>query len=303
MTYNFIPLNQLEAIEPNQTCDVLGIVESVGDMAEIISKATQKPVPKRELTLVDSSGMSVRLTLWGKTAENFRTDEDRPIIAFKAVRVGDFGGRSLSMNAGSSMSINPDLPEAFSMRGWYESDGNKTNFKSYSGGGGAGGGAGAQAAAISSLDNRKTLGQVKSENLGNNEETPDYFNTSSTVVWIKADNLWYNACPSDGCNKKVTEDGDMWRCEKCDRSYDAPQARYIFTANIADHTGQIWINGFNEVGEELIGMSANELATMKEENQQDFEKQLKKVNGQMFLFNCRAKMDTFGVSSPSEILR
>lgn len=48
---------------------------------------------KRDLTLVDITQWSVRLTLWGKQAENF-TQEDMPVVAFKGVKVGDFGGES-----------------------------------------------------------------------------------------------------------------------------------------------------------------------------------------------------------------
>ena len=49
-------------------------------------------ISKRELTLVDKSGFSVRLTLWGKQAEQYNV-EDIPVIAFKGVKVGDFGGK------------------------------------------------------------------------------------------------------------------------------------------------------------------------------------------------------------------
>ena len=52
-------------------------------------------IPKRELTLVDKSGFSVRLTLWGKQAEQYNV-EDTPVIAFKGVKVGDFGGKYLT---------------------------------------------------------------------------------------------------------------------------------------------------------------------------------------------------------------
>jgi len=46
---------------------------------------------KRDLTIVDKSNFSIRLTLWGKQAEQFDQD-DHPVIAFKGVKVGDFGG-------------------------------------------------------------------------------------------------------------------------------------------------------------------------------------------------------------------
>lgn len=55
-------------------------------------KSTQRNVSKRDITLVDKSGSSVRMTVWGKQAETFQA-ENNPVIAFKGVRVGDFGGR------------------------------------------------------------------------------------------------------------------------------------------------------------------------------------------------------------------
>jgi replication factor A1 len=232
--YEFVPLDQLESVEANQVCDVVAVVESVGDLGEIISKASQKPVAKRELTLVDQSGRSVRMTLWGKTAETWGTpaglnggvgvgDGQNPVVVCKGVKVGDFGGRSLSMFSSSTMLVDPDLPEAHGMRGWYDEDGKKGGFKPFTnagGGGGGGGDAGANA------NERRTIGAVKDEGLGTNPEKQDYFNIRATVVYIKQENLFYTACPSDNCNKKVTLEGDnSWRCEKCDRTYPEPQRR------------------------------------------------------------------------------
>jgi hypothetical protein len=89
-------------------------------------------IVKREITIVDNTGMSVRLTLWGRTAENFNpggTAEDgsatQPVIAFKGVRVGDFGGRSLSMMSSSTMMVDPDIDEAHTLRGWSVAQGRK----------------------------------------------------------------------------------------------------------------------------------------------------------------------------------
>ena len=67
---------------------------------------------------MDETTYSVRLTLWGKQAEQFIA-EAQAVAAFKGVKVGDFGGRSLSMVSGSTMTINPDIPAAHFLRGWY----------------------------------------------------------------------------------------------------------------------------------------------------------------------------------------
>jgi replication factor A1 len=40
----------------------------------------------------------VRLTLWGKQAEQYNS-EGSPVIAFKGVKVGDFGGNFVSLSS------------------------------------------------------------------------------------------------------------------------------------------------------------------------------------------------------------
>lgn len=44
----------------------------------------------------------------------------QPVIAIKGARVSDFGGRSLSVMSSSTVVVNPDSPEAFKLRGWYD---------------------------------------------------------------------------------------------------------------------------------------------------------------------------------------
>ena len=75
----------------NNELDVLVVVKEVGELGQITGKTSQKPVYKRDLTIVDVSKFSCRLTLWGKQAENFNVT-DQPVVAFKGVKVGDFGG-------------------------------------------------------------------------------------------------------------------------------------------------------------------------------------------------------------------
>lgn len=294
--YAFVPIDQLDGVEPNQTCDVIGVVDEIGDVNEIISKASQKAITKRELTLVDQSGMSVRLTLWGKTAESFDGSLNKPIIAFKGVKVGDFGGRSLSMFSSSTMMVDPDIPEAHGLRGWYDNEGNQTtgNFKTYANAGLGGLGAGAGGPAGANKTERRTIIAAKDQGLGMTGDKPDYFNLRATVIYIKQENLYYPACPSQGCNKKVTqEDDNAWRCEKCDATYPAPEYRYIVAVNVADYTESTWLSGFNDIGELLIGMSASELEAVKQESESAFIATLHRATNKTFMFNIRAKQDTF----------
>lgn len=301
--FNFVALDSLDGVEPKQTCDVIGVVENVGDVSEIISKASQKPITKRELTLVDPTGMSVRLTLWGKTAETYGTPagqpgcspDEKPVIAFKGVSVGDFGGRSLSMFSSSTMHVNPDIPEAHGVRGWYDAEGfNKSGqFKTYNAAGLGGTGGGMADGGMNARE-RKLIQQAKDENLGMSEK-PDYFNFKGTVIFVKNENLYYPACPKEGCNKKITQESEnSWRCEKCEMTYEAPEYRYIVLANVQDHTGSIWISGFNEIGLQMIGVPAGELAKYKEAGDDAaFRDTLERANARTWLFNIRAKQDVF----------
>lgn len=174
--------------------------------------------------------MSVRLTLWGRQAETFTAagghNEDgspqQPVIAFKAVRVGDFNGRSLSMVSSSNMAVDPDIPEAHALRGWYDNQGESTNFQAFNSAGGAASGAGASMR----LDQFKVIGDVKDEMLGTGDQ-PDNFWVRAHLVYIKKENISYPACPTPKCGKKMMmEDTNSWRCEKCDRTFPEPEYRY-----------------------------------------------------------------------------
>lgn len=221
--YKFTPIDQLGNHEKDEILDVLAVVKDVGELGSINSKATQKPFSKRDITLVDQTQHSVRLTLWGKQAESFN-GEGQPVIAFKGVKLGDFGGRSLSMYSSSTMSLNPDIPEAHALRGWFDVEGSTAEFASFSNTG-MGGAAGAGGAAGNIRPEEvKTIGEVKDQNIGTSDKM-EYFTTKATISFIKNDTFAYPACDSEGCQKKVVDIGGGWRCEKCDKTIDRPQYR------------------------------------------------------------------------------
>ncbi|TIB62317.1 hypothetical protein E3P77_03868 [Wallemia ichthyophaga] len=288
--YNFTELQNLENLEANSITDVLGVVTSVDDASQIISKSTQKPYTKRELQIVDRSQQSVRLTLWGKLAETFdQTNE--PVIAFKGVKVGDFGGRSLSMVGASTLFVNPDIAEAHTLRGWYDQQGKNEQFSTFNSSSAA---VKPESSGAVNSNEIKTLDQVKQSQLGLNDTgKPDYWSGKATVTYIKKDNLTYPSCPND--MKKVTQDmNDKWRCEKCESSFDAPEYRYIVTCNATDHTGQLWLSGFNDFGLVLFKMPANDLqAMMNNGDEAAYEATVKNALGSTYNFNCRAKQDNF----------
>ncbi|KAG8623072.1 hypothetical protein KVT40_008048 [Elsinoe batatas] len=287
VTYNFTKLADLDSVEKDTTIDCVGILQGVGEVSEVVSKTTSKPFSKRELTIADNTGYSIRLTIWGATAQSFNATEES-VIAFKGVKVSDFGGRSLSLLSSGSMTIDPDIDEAHAIKGWYDASGRDGQYQTHANT------IGNTSAATNPKNIPKTIGQIRDENLGMSEEA-DYFHLKATIVFVKQDSFAYPACLTPECNKKVIEvDPGEWRCEKCDKSHPKPDYRYVMQLNVADHTGQLWLSCFDEVGRMVMGVSANDVQAAREDGDDKKVTDLfQEANCKALMFRCRAKMDTF----------
>ncbi|PLN74470.1 single-stranded DNA-binding replication protein A [Aspergillus taichungensis] len=284
--FNFTSIGDLQSVEKDTTIDVIGILKEAGDSSQIVSKTTSKPYNKRELTLVDNTGYSVRLTVWGATALDFSVVPES-IVAFKGVKVSDFGGRSLSLLSSGSMTVDPDIEEAHKLKGWYDAQGRDENFISHASVSGA-------TTSKTRLDQFKTVAQVREEQLGMSDDAA-YFSLKATVIYIKRENICYPACLTDGCNKKVTElDPGQWRCERCDKTHPRPQYRYMMLINASDHTGQLWLSCFDEVGKLMMGISADQLMELHENDDNAEGGIVQDANCRTWNFRCRAKIDNFG---------
>ncbi|KAK8183602.1 hypothetical protein HDK77DRAFT_475024 [Phyllosticta capitalensis] len=282
--YNFTSIGNLQSVEPNTTIDTIGVLKEVGESNEIISKTSSKPFTKRELTLVDDTMHSVRLTVWGKTAESFDVPPNS-VIAFKGVKVSDFGGRSLSLLSSGTMNVDPDIDEAHKLKGWYDASGNSDNFITHQ----------QSTGTVSRRQEYKTIAQINDERIGMSGDA-EYFTLKATIMYVKHETFAYPACASQGCNKKVVEtEPGQWRCEKCDLTHPRPEWRYIMNINVSDHTGQMWLSGFDESGRDIMGMSANELVEMKENDETTTraDKTFADATCKTWVFRCRAKLDTF----------
>ncbi|KAK3309091.1 uncharacterized protein B0T15DRAFT_566003 [Chaetomium strumarium] len=283
--FNFCSIQELQEVEKDATVDVIGVLKEVSDVDQIISKTTQKGYDKRELTLVDDTGYSVRVTVWGKTATEFDASPES-IVAFKGTRVSDFNGRSLSLLSSGTMAVDPDIPEAHKLKGWYDSNGRNQSFATHSNMSTVG-------AATGRKDDLKTIGQVKAENLGVDDTT--YFSIKATVVYIRQENFAYPACPIEGCAKKVTETSEGWRCEKHNVDHERPQYRYIMSINATDHTGNLSLSCFDDSARVIMGgKTADELMEMQAIGDNEaVHKAFEAANCRKWAFRCRAKMETY----------
>ncbi|EQB78307.1 replication protein A DNA-binding subunit [Camelus ferus] len=218
--FDFTGISDLESKSKDSLVDIIGICKSFDDVTKITVKSNNREVSKRNIYLMDMSGKVVNATLWGEDADRFDGSR-QPVMAIKGARVSDFGGRSLSVLSSSTVIMNPDIPEAYKLRGWFDSEGQALDGVSISDlkSGGMGG----------SNTNWRTLYEVKSENLGQGDK-PDYFSSVATVVYLRKENCMYQACPTQDCNKKVIDQQNgLYRCEKCDREFPNFKYRMILS--------------------------------------------------------------------------
>jgi replication factor A1 len=286
--FDFCSIERLQRTDPDQFIDLVGVATQISPMYNLVSKSTGRDLKKRTLTVVDSSMLSVDITLWGELAEKYNESmfENQPVIAAKALRVSDFGGRSLNTGFTSLILINPEIKQAQEMRQWYETKGRSGTVTSISESRSGGSGAAP----------RKTFAAIKDENLGFKEK-PDYFSVRGTITFFQHDPAkppWYNACPAPKCNKKVIfDDGsNTWNCEKCQQSYPNCDPRYILRLLACDATGSEWLTAFNDAAEPLIGRKAAEMNDIKEADRSQYEQQFQSANFRQYIFKIRAKAET-----------
>ncbi|XP_035689920.1 replication protein A 70 kDa DNA-binding subunit-like isoform X1 [Branchiostoma floridae] len=285
--YNFVPIEKLEEMNPNTIIDLIGVCKSYGEVTTITTRQTNREVNKRDLQVVDMSGKQVNLTLWGGEADKF-DGSSSPVVAIKGARLSDFGGRSLSTVGSSTIMINPDIPEAYQLRGWYDKVGCNAEAQSISTG--AGGGAGRPT-------NWKSFQQVKDENLGTGEK-PDFFTTKGTIVFLKKENSMYQACPTQDCNKKVVDlQNGFFSCEKCSKEFPNFKYRMILSANVADFSGNQWTTCFQETAETILGQNTEYLGNLKDQDDTAYDQVFTEANFKSYIFNMRVKMDTYNDES------
>jgi len=231
--------------------------------------------------------MGVDLTMWGDLADKYNEQLLGQAIAVKSCRVSEFGGpgsRVLNTTFGSRVYERLDRPEVSELKAWFEKQGRDAPTESVSKKGGNFGG-----------DRRVTFQQSKDENLGMGEK-PDFFVVKGTITFIRHDMEkppWYNSCLMPECNKKVVPMSDnSWRCESCDKTFAEAPPRFILSFMCCDGTASNWLTAFNEVAQQLLGHTAQEVSEFRQTaNDKMFERVFQEANFRSYLFKCRAKQD------------
>ncbi|XP_018021755.1 replication protein A 70 kDa DNA-binding subunit isoform X2 [Hyalella azteca] len=291
MQFDFVTIDQLENAQKDTIVDLIGLCRDASEVATIVQRSTGKELRKREISIVDHTNRAVSLTLWAEQAEKF-DGTGNPVIAVKGAKVSDFGGVSLSLLGSSTLQVNPDISEAHQLKGWWEQAGcNSSDIINLSNQrGGAGNAVGANAVF-------KTLLEAKKEGLGSRDQ-PDYYNAKAIVTLVRKENILYQACPNDGCNKKVMDlNNGMYRCEKCCKELDRFNWRLMLSCNVADFTENHWVTVFQDQAELMLGSTAQELGTLRDENPDMFQSIIAGASFKEYNFRLRVKMETYNDES------
>lgn len=293
----FKPISEIEVVENNSIIDVIGVVTVVNPSIPIIRKNGME-TQRRILNLKDQSGRSVELTMWGdfcnKEGQKLQEMIESgffPILAVKAGKVNDFSGKSIGTISSTQLFVNPDSPEASTLRIWFDRGGKDVASHSISRDLAPGG---------TKNEIRKTVSQIRDEGLGRSDK-PDWVTVKAAISFIKTDTFCYTACPlmigDRQCNKKVTKSGNSrWQCDRCNQDFEECDYRYLLQAQVQDHTGLTWVTAFQETGEEILGCSAKELYLLKyeEENDAKFAEIIRGAVFREYSFKLKIKEEVYG---------
>ncbi|KAJ0176690.1 hypothetical protein K1T71_007869 [Dendrolimus kikuchii] len=282
--YDFQPISEIANKTPDSLLDVIGVCKMASDLQELTARNTGKQLKKRELTLVDSSGGAVTLTLWGTEAEKFDVNSN-PVITVKGARLAEFNSsKSLSCLASTMVRYNPDLPEAHKLRGWYDQGGANMDIVNIS----------AKSGVYTGGSNEWiSFADAESRQLGSGEKG-DYYSLLGVVTFLFTDNAVYKACPQEQCNKKlVDQENGLFRCEKCNREYPNFKYRLLLAANVSDPSGDQRVTAFNETAEAMLGRPAADIGRMFEYDKNSYLELFEEVKFKTFVFKLRTKMETY----------
>ena len=290
--FNFRPISEIANMDIDAIVDLLAVVTSVSPCFTLMRKNGSE-VQKRVLQLKDMSGCSVDITFWGdfcnaegQQLQSLCESGSNPILALKSGRVGEYNGRIVGTISSSLLKINPDFSDAERLRQWYITEGKLAAWTSLS-------------SSMGRTDVRKTTAQIKVEKLGKSEK-PDWITVKGAISHINTDNFCYPACTAEAngkhCYKKVTNNGDgIWYCETCEQSSHKCEYRYLLVCQIQDHTGITYATAFQDAGKEILGLTAQELFKIKNEDQDDvkFAEIIQQARYQQYLFNLKVKEETY----------
>lgn len=298
--YHFIPIDKLSAYNGLRTVvDVLGVVTSVGPIGSIKRKSTMEELIRRDVTLLDKTGKTINLTLWGEIAthEGAMLEKlEHPLLAVSGVRVSDYNGVSISTISKTTVQIDPaGEPHAEKLKHWFLEEGKVLLAEGRTTE--AGEGLSSRRASLSGASGNAeydSLSDLRLDETPEAKEKPHYHTIKLTVAAIKPDQpMWYLACPEPGVNNKVVEDNGRYWCEATQKHYDNFNRRYVVSMKALDSTGDGWLSVFDQQATEILGITADELAQLRDKADGSYERKIKQACWKEYVVRLSVRTDEY----------
>eukprot|EP01130_Rhizamoeba_saxonica_P017802 TRINITY_DN8721_c0_g1_i1.p1 TRINITY_DN8721_c0_g1~~TRINITY_DN8721_c0_g1_i1.p1 ORF type:complete len:609 (+),score=101.93 TRINITY_DN8721_c0_g1_i1:3-1829(+) len=260
--WNFIDdLSKLQNVSNDTIIDVLGLVASSSEVSTITTRRGNE-LEKINVTLLDHSETPVDLTLWGQTAIKWANSiVPKTIVGIKNLKVGEYKGKKqLQSTYEVRWESNPSSDRTSSVLSWSLQVGaqkiDSLSRSRFSGG---------SAPSMS-------IKEAQDSGLGSGGVSANFW-CKATVTMIKHNGgtLMYQACPKEGCNKKISEESGGFYCPKCCETYPNFDYRYILGMFVADNTGSQFMTAFNDCGNILLGVPAHMVQQANETDPTLFE--------------------------------
>ncbi|KAJ6242782.1 replication protein a 70 kda DNA-binding subunit a [Anaeramoeba flamelloides] len=258
---SLVKLQEIKNGKVQNFVDVVGVVTTFEPLATI-KNSQGLAFQKINFTLVDQSKCTILATFWGNQAiaiaSKIKTDS---IVALKNVRVKEWRSvKTINSTYETVPYLDPDFKEAQDLRQWWETIGKHQS--------------------TSIISDTPTLNQkpkfddqylrsakklslieIRNRNIGS-EKTETFVVGAIMRFPNPSQKIWYQACPSSNCNKKVINIKNKYFCTKCNRNYQKFQYRYLFNVTLKDPSDQISVTVFDKIAERMLKKTASELVEL-----------------------------------------
>eukprot|EP01126_Amoeba_proteus_P049315 TRINITY_DN5760_c0_g1_i1.p1 TRINITY_DN5760_c0_g1~~TRINITY_DN5760_c0_g1_i1.p1 ORF type:complete len:278 (+),score=39.21 TRINITY_DN5760_c0_g1_i1:653-1486(+) len=240
------------------------------------------------MQIVDSSQITMELTLWGEVAINF-AGEATDIIAVKNARLGEYNGsKNLSTISGTQCDINPNIELAHELYQWYIQNASSITTNSHN----------RMDAGFNDIGTFASLQAAVEQAQMDGDNKPVIKKIKATLIVIYHDErsaLYYKAAP-DNTNKVVENSAtdQPWYCPKLNKYYDTYCPRYILSMTFADVSGSQYVNVFDDCAKVILKQEAQYLEVLKNNgNEAELENFFEAPLGKHLWIKVKAQEDHY----------
>ena len=259
---SIIHINEISNMPEKSSVNIAGIILEISQLFDIVNRKGQN-LTRRMLKIVDTSNTSIELSLWNEFSKDFILNSVIPsstVIIAKGVSISNFNGE-LKLNTSqyhTELLYDPDIPLTGELKGWFNNS-SQGEIKSIE---------------LTEKKDRKIydipLKSIEELKTFQPDQTQRYEIIGHSKI-IKKDevSLTYPSCQV--CKKKVTEESTgYYHCSSCQKtSKDCIHKFLLRSLLISDFSGTVYGVAFNEVGELLFQMKAQEFFNKSEDDKKE----------------------------------